>query len=30
MALAKSGLTVKITIRAEESGLAQALISSIA
>ncbi|KAJ9657802.1 coatomer subunit gamma [Neophaeococcomyces mojaviensis] len=30
MAFAKSGLTVKITVRAEEAGLAQAVISSIA
>lgn len=30
MAFAKSGLTVKITIRAEEAGLAQAIISSVA
>lgn len=30
MAFAKSGLTVKITVRAEEAGLAQAVVSSLA
>ncbi|KAK5084295.1 coatomer subunit gamma [Lithohypha guttulata] len=30
MAFAKSGLTVKISVRAEEAGLAQAIISSVA
>lgn len=30
MALAKSGLTVKITLRAEEEGLAQAVLAAVA
>lgn len=30
MAMAKSGLTVKITVRAEEAGLAQAIIAGVA
>lgn len=30
MAFAKSGLTVKLSVRAEEPGLAQAVLSSVA